>query len=57
MFCAEIRKKYRNFIWKFSVFGGEIFYIFEKASFRNDVLGLYNLGTIKQIFRSFPCEI
>ena len=29
MFCAEIRKNIGIFIWKFSVFGGEIFYIFE----------------------------
>ena len=29
MFCAEIWKISEFFIWKFSVFGGEIFYIFE----------------------------
>ena len=29
MFWAEIWKNIRVFIWKFSVFGGEIFYIFE----------------------------
>ena len=29
MFWAEIWKISKFFIWKFSVFGGEIFYIFE----------------------------
>ena len=29
MFWAEIWKSIRMFIWKLSVFGGEIFYIFE----------------------------
>ena len=29
MFWAEIRKISEFFTWKFSVFGGEIFYIFE----------------------------
>ena len=29
MFWAEIWKNIRVFIWKLSVFGGEIFYIFE----------------------------
>ena len=29
MFWAEIRKKIRIFIWKFSFFGGKIFSIFE----------------------------
>ena len=29
MFWAEIRKISEFFIWKFSIFGGEIFYIFE----------------------------
>ena len=29
MFWAEIWKQIRVFLWKFSVFGGEIFYIFE----------------------------
>ena len=28
MFWAEMWKKYQFFIWKFSVFGGEFFYIF-----------------------------
>ena len=34
MFWAEIWKISEFFIWKFSVFGGEIFYIFEYACFR-----------------------
>ena len=29
MFWAEIRKLSEIFVWKFSFFGGEIFYIFE----------------------------
>ena len=34
--CFEQKyEKYQNFIWKFSVFGGEIFNIFELACFRN----------------------
>ena len=36
MFWAKIWKISELFIWKFSVFGGEIFYIFEKACFRNE---------------------
>ena len=39
MFWAEIWKISEFFIWKFSVFGGEIFYIFEKACFRNGSSG------------------
>ena len=35
MFWAEIWKISEFFIWKFSVFLDEIFYIFEKACFRN----------------------
>ena len=38
MFWAEIWKISEFiFIWKFSGFGGEIFHIFEWASFRNDI--------------------
>ena len=34
--CFEQKyEKYQFFIWKFLVFGSEIFYIFEKACFRN----------------------
>ena len=36
MFWAEIWKNVRIFILKISVFGGEIFNIFEQASFRNE---------------------
>ena len=36
MFWAEIWKKSFFFIWNFSVFGGEIFYIFEKVCLRNE---------------------
>ena len=35
MFWAEIWKISQFFTWKISVFGGEIFYIFEQACFRN----------------------
>ena len=35
MFWAEIWKTSEVSIWKFSVFGGEIFYIFEQACFGN----------------------
>ena len=35
MFWAEIWKISEIFIWKFSVFGDEIFYLFEQACFRN----------------------
>ena len=35
MFWADIWKNIRIFIWKFLVFGGEIFNIFEQACFRN----------------------
>ena len=28
-------KNIRVFVWKISVFGGEIFYVFEQACFRN----------------------
>ena len=35
MFWVEIWKKSEVFIWKFSVFGGENFSIFEYACFRN----------------------
>ena len=35
MFWAKMWKISEFFIWKFSVFGGEIFYIFEQASFHN----------------------
>ena len=36
MFWAEIWKISDFFIWNFSVFGGESFYIFEYACFRNE---------------------
>ena len=36
MFLAEIWKCQSFFLWKFSVFGGKIFYIFECACFRNE---------------------
>ena len=38
MFWAEIWKLSEFFIWKFSVLGGEIFYIFEQACFRNELI-------------------
>ena len=42
--CFEqANEKYQSFffIWKFSVLGGEIFYIFEKACFRYDIEVFY----------------
>ena len=36
MFWAELWKDIRIFIWKISVFGGEIFCLLEYAWFRND---------------------
>ena len=36
MFWAEIWEYIKIFIWKLSVFGGEIFNTFEKAYFRNE---------------------
>ena len=37
MFWAEIWKISKFFIWKLSVFGSEIFNIFEQACFHNDI--------------------
>ena len=36
MFWAEIWQNIRIFVWKLSIFGGEIFNIFEQACFRYD---------------------
>ena len=38
LFWAEIGKISEFFIWKFSVFGDEIFYIFVWACFRNEII-------------------
>ena len=48
MFWAELWKISDFFIWKFSVFGGEIFNIFEQACFRNEVL-IFHIVLIFQI--------
>ena len=46
MFWADIYKKYHSFfIWKFSIFGGEIFYIFEQACYRNVLIWKYTVSS------------
>ena len=40
MFWAEIWRNIRVFHWKFYVFGGEIFFIFESACFHNGMLSV-----------------
>ena len=52
MFWAEMWKISVFFIWRFSVLWGEIFYIFEKACFRNDALALYICD-----FRKFDAKL
>ena len=47
MFWAVIRKILVIFIWKFSVFGGKIYYIFKLACFRNEIETARSLSRIK----------
>ena len=50
MFWAELCKISQFFIWKFSVFGGDIFYIFESVCYhnaQNDKIKLHNCRKLR----------
>ena len=53
MFLAEIWKISEILIWKFSVFGGEIFYIFEYACFRNGFASWSGIFLYAYMFRIY----
>ena len=46
----------RIFIWKLSVFGGEIVNIFESTYFRNDMQPIGRVGRIVQTYSDHPAH-